>query len=159
MVFSWSIRGKKADEGGAMIGEGLPTPDGATTLPVGWILVIASHAHMRDLLLRVLNMAGYTALGCATLDEAESVLRRSSLPHLILFDVAEASEEALPQRLQQLYTLLPLEEVMCPIVVLSAMHPSPRSQFLPGRVRVVAKPFNLAHLLHLVASQTTSLQE
>jgi DNA-binding response OmpR family regulator len=121
--------------------------------PRGWILVVVSHAHLRNLLLRVLEVAGYTALGCARLSEVESSLQGSDLPRLILFDAAEASDEVLPQRLEHLYALLPLEEALCPILVLSSMHPPPRAQSLPGRVKVMVKPFNLAHLLDLVASQ------
>jgi CheY-like chemotaxis protein len=141
-----------------MTREEMSTSEGVTTLQGGWILVIASNAHVRNLLLRVLSLAGYTTLGCATLSECEPILRRFALPHLILFDGAAASEEALPQHLQQLYTLPPLEENLCPILVLSAMHPTPRTHFLPGRVRVVAKPFNLAHLMSVVADQMVSQQ-
>jgi CheY-like chemotaxis protein len=136
-----------------MTREELPTTEGVTARQGDWILVISNYAHVRNLLLRVLTLAGYTTLGCATLSEAQPTLRRFALPRLILFDVAAASEEALPHHLQQLYTLLSPEEDLCPILVLSAMHPTPRTQFLPGRVRVVAKPFNLAHLMSVVADQ------
>lgn len=141
-----------------MTSEKLPTSGGATTPSRGWILVLASHTHLRNLLLRVLSLAGYTVLGCATLGEAEPVLRRFAQPGLILFDEMEASEEALTQRLQQLSALLP-PEAGCPLLILSAMHPLPRSQFLPGVVRIVAKPFNLAHLMSLVAGQMAPPQE
>lgn len=134
------------------MGKALPDSAVATALPRGWVLVLASNAHLRDLLLRMLGLAGYAVLGCATLSEAEPILRRFAQPGLILFDEMEASEAALAQRLQQLSTLLP-PAAGCPLLILSAMHPLPRPHSLPGRVRVVAKPFNLAHLMTLVASQ------
>jgi DNA-binding response OmpR family regulator len=106
---------------------------------------------LRNLLQRVLGLEGYAVLGCATLSEAEPVLRRFAQPGLILFDEMEASEEGLAQRLRQISALLP-PEAECPLLILSAMHPLPRSQTLPGVVRIVAKPFNLAQVVHLVAS-------
>jgi hypothetical protein len=106
----------------------------------------------------MLSLAGYAVLGCATLSEVEPVLRRLALPGIILYDEMEASEEALAQRLRQLSALLP-QKAGCPLLILSAMHPLPRSRSLPGVTRVVAKPFNLAQVLHLVASYMSSLEE
>lgn len=134
-----------------MTGEELPAAVVTTALPQGWILVLTSHAHTCNLLLQVLEYAGYTVLGCATLRDAETILRCAAQPGLILFDEMEASEEALAQRLQQLSAFLP-PAAGCPLLILSAMHPLPRPHSLPGRVRVVAKPFNLAHLMSLVAN-------
>jgi DNA-binding response OmpR family regulator len=136
-----------------MTGEEVAPREGVAAQPGDWILVIGSYASLQNLLQYVLSMAGYAARGCATLGEAELLLRRFALPRLILLDVASATEEALPHHLRQLYTLLPHEQDLCPILVLSAMHPLPRPHMLPGRVRVVAKPFHLAHLMSVVADQ------
>jgi DNA-binding NtrC family response regulator len=141
-----------------MTGEKLPTFSGTAAPPPNWVLVLASHTNLRALLLRVLSLTGYTVLGCARLSEAEPTLRRFAPPGLILFDEMEPSEEALAQRLQQLSELLP-PEAGCPLLILSAMHPLPRPQSLPGVVRVMPKPFHLAHLLSLVASQIAPLEE
>jgi DNA-binding NtrC family response regulator len=141
-----------------MTSEKLLTSGGTIAPSRGWVLVLASHTNLRNLLLRTLSLAGYAVLGCATLNEAEPILRRLALPGLILFDEMEASEEVLAQRLQQLSALLP-PKAGCPLLILSAMHPLPRSQSLPGVVRVVAKPFNLAQVLHLVASYMSRLEE
>jgi DNA-binding response OmpR family regulator len=136
-----------------MIGEERSPREGATAQPGDWILVIDSHASLQNLLQHVLSTAGYTARGCATPGEAESLLHHFDLPRLILLDVASATEEALPHHLQQLYTMVPLEKNFCPILILSAMHPVPRAHVLPGRVRVVAKPFHLADLMSVVRDQ------
>lgn len=145
-------------EGSRMTGEELPVSGGTVYPQRGWVLVLASHTHLRGLLLQVLSRAGYVALGSATLSQAEPALRRFALPGLIIFDEMEANEEALALRVQQLTALLPLE-AGCPLLILSAMHPLPRAKSLPGAARVVVKPFNLAHLLSLVSSLLASPQE
>lgn len=121
----------------------------------GWILLVGSYQPVRALLTQTLSMMGYTVLGCATLSEAESLLQREDPPGLILFDEMEASEEALAQRVHQLRALLP-SAARCSLLILSALHPTPRPQALPGAVQVVAKPFNLAQVLQAV---TTSLEQ
>lgn len=138
-----------------MVGEQLQPRRENSTGAHGWILLVGNYRPVRALLTQTLSMMGYTVLGCATLSEAESLLQKDAPPGLILFDEMEASEEALAQRVHQLRALLP-SAARCSLLILSALHPTPRPQALPGAVQVVAKPFNLAQVLQAV---TTSLEQ
>ena len=122
-----------------------------TTPRESWLLVLGRHEHVRTLLVTFLSLAGYAVVGCATLAEAASALEGQAAPAVILFDGAAASESALHEQLQQLARLLP-PTTHCPLIALSLAQPLPRPSQLPGHVTVVAQPFDLTDLLHVVAS-------
>lgn len=115
----------------------------------GWVLVLVREQRLRQLLLVVLGRAGYALLGCATLAEAGHILAERSAPRLILFDGAEASETKLHEQLQQIESLLSPGE-NCRLIVFSLAHPQPRLQALPGVDALIARPFDLTHLLEKV---------
>jgi CheY-like chemotaxis protein len=117
----------------------------------GWVLVIVREQHLRYLLLAVLSRAGYSLLGCSTLTEAGHVLEQQSAPTLILFDGAEASEERLREQIQRIQASL-APGTRCRMVVFSLAHPQPRLQQLPGVDALIARPFDLTHILDKVAS-------
>ena len=117
----------------------------------GWVLVIVREQRLRYLLLTVLSRAGYSLLGCSTLAEARRVLEQQSAPTLILFDGAEASEERLREQIQQLETSL-APGTTCRVIVFSLAHPQPRLQQLPGVDALIARPFDLTHILDKVGS-------
>jgi hypothetical protein len=94
-------------------------------------------------------------VGCATLAEAESALAGQAVPALILFDGGAAPEDALHEQLQQLVRLLP-PTAFCPVLALSLAQPLPRPSQLPGAVTVLAQPFDLTELLHLVVTASAS---
>ena len=115
----------------------------------GWVLVLVREQHLRQLLLTVLSQVGYTLLGCATLAEARQVLGQHSLPSLLIFDGAEASEARLREHLHQIEGFLALG-ASCRIIVLSLSHPQPRPQQLPGVDALIARPFDLTAVLDKV---------
>lgn len=114
-----------------------------------WVLVMVRELRLRYLLLTVLNRAGYMVLGCSTLAEARSVLEQRSAPTLILFDGSEASEERLRDQIQQLEATL-AKGTSCRVIVFSLAHPQPRLQQLPGVDAIIARPFDLTHVLEKV---------
>lgn len=69
-----------------------------------------------------------------------------SAPRLILFDGAEANEAQLGEQIQQIASSLP-PGARCRLMVFSLAHPQPRLQALPGVDMLIARPFNLTHLL------------
>ncbi|HLV99281.1 MAG TPA: hypothetical protein VKT82_11465 [Ktedonobacterales bacterium] len=115
----------------------------------GWVLVLVREQRLRQLLLVVLGQAGYALLGCATLAEARQVWAQRSAPRLILFDGAEASEARLGEQIQQIESSLP-PRASCRLIVFSLVHPQPRLQALPGVDALIARPFDLSHLLDKV---------
>lgn len=115
----------------------------------GWILVIVREQRLRYLLLTVLSQAGYILLGYSTLAEARHALEQRSTPMLILFDGAEAGEERLRDQIQQLEASLG-PGTSCRVIVFSLAHPQPRLQQLPGVDALIARPFDLTHLLDKV---------
>ena len=117
----------------------------------GWVLVIVREQRLHYLLLTVLSRAGYSLLGCSTLAEARRVLEQRSAPTLILFDGAEASEERLREQIQQLEASL-APGARCRVIVFSLAHPQPRLQELPGVDALIARPFDLTHVLTKVES-------
>ncbi|HEU5198870.1 MAG TPA: hypothetical protein VFU32_04495 [Ktedonobacterales bacterium] len=116
-----------------------------------WVLVIVPEQRLRYLLLTVLSRAGYSLLGCSTLAEARLLLAQRSAPRLVLFDGAEASEEGLRNQIQQIETSL-VPGARCRVIVFSLAHPQPRLQQLPGVDAVIARPFDLTHMLNKVES-------
>lgn len=115
----------------------------------GWVLVLVREQRLRYLLLTVLSQAGYSVLGCATLTEARYALEQRRTPRLILLDGAEASEERLREQVQQLEAAL-VPGTKGRVLVFSLAHPQPRLQQLPGVDALLARPFDLTHLLEKV---------
>jgi DNA-binding response OmpR family regulator len=114
-------------------------------------VVLVREQRLRYLLLTVLSQAGYMLLGDATPTEARHVLGQRTAPGLILFDGAEASEERLREQIQQLEASL-ASAARCRVLVFSLAHPQPRLQQLPGGDALLARPFDLTHLLAQVAA-------
>lgn len=131
--------------------ETFPSPRLEAASKQGWILVIVREQRLRYLLLTVLSQAGYILLGYSTLAEARQVLEQRSAPGLILFDGAEASEERLRDQIQQIEASL-APGTSCGVIVFSLAHPQPRLQQLPGVDALIARPFDLAHMLDKVES-------
>ncbi len=117
-----------------------------TAAKQGWVLVIARQQHLRQLLLTILSQAGYTLLGCSTVDEARHTLGQHCAPRLILFDGAAESEERLREQVQQITLALP-PGTHCRLIMLSLAHPQPRLQTLPGVDALIARPFDLLQVL------------
>ncbi len=115
----------------------------------GWVLVIAREQRLRQLLLAVLGRAGYALLGYATLAEAQQALVQRDYPRLILFDGDEASEARLREQIHQIKASLP-PGANCRVIVFSLAHPQPRLQELPGVDALIARPFDLMHVLDKV---------
>ncbi len=115
----------------------------------GWVLVLVREQRLRQLLLVVLGQAGYALLGCPTLADAGHILAQRSAPRLILFDGAEASEARLGEQIQQIASSLP-SGASCRLMIFSLAHPQPRLQALPGVDMLIARPFDLPHLLEKV---------
>lgn len=134
-----------------MVRETVPSSGPDAAAQQGWVLVLVREPRVRSLLLSVLSQAGYILLGCATLAEAGQVLGQQSAPRLILLDGAAASEERLREQVHQLETALP-PGATCRVLLLSVAHPQPRLQQLPGVDALLARPFDLPHLLAHVAA-------
>jgi len=115
----------------------------------GRVLVLVREQRLHQLLLLVLSQVGYTPLGCSTLTEAKQVLVQHSPPKLILYDGAETSEERLHEQVRQLGLSIP-GGVKCRLIVFSLSHPQPRLPALPGVDIIIARPFDLTHLLDKV---------
>ena len=130
--------------------EAFPSSELDAAAKQGWVLVIVPEQRLRYLLLTVLSRAGYSLLGCSTLAEARLLLAQRSAPRLVLFDGAEASEERLRNQIQQIETSVP--GARCRVIVFSLAHPQPRLQQLPGVDAVIARPFDLTHMLDKVES-------
>jgi response regulator RpfG family c-di-GMP phosphodiesterase len=129
--------------------EGVPSIGTGSVSKQGWVLVIVRAPRLRQLLLTVLGRAGYTLLGCATLEEAGQVLAQRRPPRLILFDGAEASEARLGEQIHQIEASLP-PGVRCRVIIFSLTHPQPRLQALPGVDALIARPFDLTQMLDKV---------
>ena len=125
-----------------------PTPASAAAQQ-GWVLVLMDERRLRQLLLTVLSQAGYVLLGCASLAEAEPILRQQTAPNLILLDGSSASEAAVREQLHHIARLLPAGAT-CKVIVFSLAHPLPRLQRLPGVDAVIARPFDLVQVLAAV---------
>lgn len=134
-----------------MVLETFPSSGPDAAAKQGWVLVIVREQRLRYLLLTFLSRAGYILLGCSTLTEARHALEQQSAPRLILFDGAEASEERLRDQIQQLEASL-APGTRCRVIVFSLAHPQPRLQQLPGVDALIARPFDLTHMLEKVAS-------
>jgi CheY-like chemotaxis protein len=116
-----------------------------------WLLVLGRQANVRTLLVTFLTQAGYTVVECATFPEVEVALKGQDVPGLILFDGEATPEGVLSRQLQQLARLLS-SPASCPVLLLSLAQPLPRPKQLPGTVTVLAQPFDLTDLLHLVTA-------
>lgn len=132
-----------------MVAEGVPSTKTEHASNRGWVLVLVREQRLRQLLLVVLGRAGYVLLGCATQAEAGQVLTERNAPRLILFDGAEASEEKLREQIQQIKASIS-PGTSCRLIVFSLAHPQPRLQALPGVDALIARPFDLTHLLDKV---------
>lgn len=143
-------RGVEQQIGGAgMAIETVSSSGAGAASKLGWVLVIVREQRLRQLLLAILGRAGYALLGCATLAEADQVLAQRSLPRLILFDGAEASEARLCEQIHQIEVSLPAG-ARCRVIVFSLAHPQPRLHELPGVDALIARPFDLTHVLDKV---------
>lgn len=132
--------------GVSMAIETTPSTPANAAVQQGWVLVLMEERRLRQLLLTVLSRAGYVLLGCASLAEAEPILRQQTAPSLLLLDGSGASEVAVREQLHQIARLLPAG-AMCRVIVFSLAHPLPRLQRLPGVDAVIARPFDLVQVL------------
>src|SRR5579885_1737122 len=115
----------------------------------GWVLVIAREQRLRQLLLAVLGRAGYALLGYATLALAPQAVVLSYYLSVILFDLYEAGGGRLREQIHQIEASLP-PGTNCRVIVFSLAHPQPRLQELPGVDALIARPFDLMHVLDKV---------
>lgn len=142
------------DEVGQKIGvsmaiETTPSTPANAAVQQGWVFVLMEEKRLRQLLLTLLSQAGYVLLGCASLAEAEPILRQQAAPSLILLDGSGASEAAVREQLRHIARLLPTG-TPCKVIVFSLAHPLPRLQQLPGVDAVIARPFDLGQVLAAV---------
>ncbi len=126
--------------------ETTPSTPANAAVQQGWVLVLMEERRLRQLLLTVLSRAGYVLLGCASLAEAEPILRQQAAPSLTLLDGSGASEAAVREQLHHIASILPAG-AMCRVIVFSLAHPLPRLQRLPGVDAVIARPFDLVQVL------------
>lgn len=127
----------------------VPTPRLGSAQKQGWVLVLIREQRLRQLLLAILGRSGYVLLGCSTLADAQQILAHYIAPRLILFDGAEASEATLREQIEEIESFLS-PEVNCRLIVFSLAHPQPRVQELRGVDTLIARPFDLTHVLDKV---------
>lgn len=128
-------------------------------LPVARVLVVEDDRHLRSVVVEALADEGYEVVSAASGMEALSLLgppaggrtlgtTHGFSPHVILLDMRMPVMDG-PAFAQE-YRRRP--QPLAPIIVLTASTTLAAAAEALGPVEVIAKPFNVAHLLERVAS-------
>lgn len=112
------------------------------------ILIVEDEAPVRQLLATALQSAGYTVSTAEEGSEALQRLRSGPAPNLILLDLALPGLDGGAFRAEQRWDP---EHGDIPVVVISGTPPDPEHLAHLAPAAYVTKPFDLAHLLELVA--------
>ncbi len=111
----------------------------------GWILLLEDDLDGREVLAELLSVTGYEVVACANVSEAEAALAPHGRPTLVLTDfmLQEMPGTDFVARMRS----RPGYEYV-PVIYVTGMEPS---VLVDVRDPIVTKPFDVDHLLELVA--------